>query len=141
MRLPVALLLLLFSPAAMALSIVCADRGYPKELPDPIRYEVSSHPVVAAADARTEVQYVVLLAKRVDGKDLHDVQLQLLEGEAVVLAAPLRVDVHEVADWGDTYAACVRTTEVRRRLRIVATYDPVCRVILRQALSADRAGG
>ncbi|WP_394539741.1 hypothetical protein PRJ39_03740 [Lysobacter enzymogenes] len=129
--------LLLFSPSAFALSIVCADRGYPKESPDPIRYQVSEHPATDADDAKTEVEYFVLLAKRVDGKDLDVAQMDVLDGEDVVLSTRLRTDAHEVVDWGDTYFAVVRTTDTRRKIRIVATYDPVCRVTLRQTLSQD----
>ncbi|ALN59833.1 hypothetical protein GLE_4492 [Lysobacter enzymogenes] len=127
----------IFSPAAFALSIVCADRGYPKELPDPIRYEVSEHPATDADDAKTEVEYFVLLAKQVDGKDLDVARMEVLDGDEVVLSTGLRTHAHEVLGWGDTYFAVVRTTDTRRRIRIVATYDPVCRVTLRQTLSQD----
>lgn len=137
MRLPMIVLLSLFSPAACALSIVCADRSYPKESPDPIRYEVSSTPVAQAAGAKTEVQYYVLLAKRVDGQDLDDALLEWLDGDEVALSTRLRTDAHEVADWGDTYVAFVTTTDTRRRIRIVATYGSVCRVTVRQLLSID----
>ncbi|ROU07910.1 hypothetical protein [Lysobacter enzymogenes] len=137
MRLPTIVLLSLFSPAACALSIVCADRGYPKESPDPIRYQVSSRPAANAADAKTEVQYYVLLAKRVDGKDLDNASLEWLDGDEAVLRTRLRTDAHEVADWGDTYVAFVTTTDTRRSIRIVAEYGSFCRVTLRQALSQD----
>ena len=117
----------LHSQGAIALSIVCGDSSFPREVPDRITVETDS--------SKDRTSYSVLLPERYSGEQRASAELLVRDSGGGLVRVPLAVAKTEVREWRKKLVASIHATDSDLPLSVEARYGFPCTWVLTGAVA------